>query len=129
MAASDSIKKCQHCSADSPAEARFCPRCGKPLTDQLIRSATKVTPLMQQWRKLSHALTRKDVRKLLGEPIRIELDSPKQAGPHAEEHWIYEYHSTAQPTDRVRGEATFSAAEGRILHWTEPDFSAIDVNP
>jgi hypothetical protein len=126
MAASQASKKCQHCGTTGPPEARFCPRCGKPLTDQLIRSATKITPLLQQWRKLSHTLTRKDVRKLLGEPVRIERDSPKLAGPAAEERWIYEYQPAAEPTQRTRGEIAFSAAEGRVLHWTEPDFAAID---
>ncbi|TWT41732.1 hypothetical protein RAS1_28540 [Phycisphaerae bacterium RAS1] len=86
---------------------------------------------MQQWRKLSHAMTRKEVRKLLGEPLRIDAPPPG-ANPEAPasgqvETWMYEYASVADGTihKSVGGSVFISVAESRVAGWTEPDFSLL----
>lgn len=79
---------------------------------------------MQCWRRLSHKLTRKDVRTLLGEPLRIE--PPARPGDAAMERWEYEY-ATGAGRLRARGSIEFLAAEGRILTWTEPDWTVFDA--
>lgn len=86
----------------------------------MIRSATRVTTVMEQWRRLSTSMTRKEVRKLLGEPLRIEADAP--ADPEATETWHYEYATIDAPETRIRGSVTFSTAEPRVLRWSEPDW-------
>lgn len=114
---------CPHCGADNRATARYCRLCGRPCVDGVIRSATRVTPVMEQWRQLSHALTRREIRKLLGEPMRREMqDAPDGVQI---EIWRYEYEIAGPPETRVTGTIELYAAEGRIITWTEPDWSRL----
>ncbi len=113
-------RSCEQCGADSPDIARFCRQCGKPLSGRMIRSATRVTAVMEQWRRLSTSMTRKELRKLLGEPLRIEAAA--SADPNATETWHYEYAAIDAPEARMDGSVTFSTAEARVLSWTEPDW-------
>ncbi len=82
---------------------------------------------MEQWRKLSHKLTRKEVRKLLGEPLRVELDPVGQSHDHPKERWTYEYHDRGEPDRRTQGEITISITQGHVLHWTEPDWARLNT--
>jgi hypothetical protein len=113
-------KTCANCGAENPVTAKFCRRCGRPCTEQVIRSVTKPSPVMQQWRLLSHNLTRKEVRKALGEPIRIETGEP--AGASTAEIWTYEYEVVNRPEEHVSGTVKLSVLEGRVLSWVEPDW-------
>ena len=114
-------KTCDQCAAENPTAANFCSRCGHGFGEFAIRSATRITPVMQQWRQLSHTMTRKEVRKLLGEPLQIQV--AYDIGSAAVETWTYEYESTVTSAgSRIRGIITFNAAESRILAWTEPDW-------
>ncbi|MCC7293719.1 MAG: hypothetical protein IT449_16805 [Phycisphaerales bacterium] len=115
-------RSCEQCGADSPDIARFCRQCGRPLRGRMIRSATRVTAVMEQWRRLSTSMTRKEVRKLLGEPLRIE--APASADPNATETWQYEYAAAGAPDTHLAGDVMFSTTEARVLRWTEPDWLA-----
>lgn len=119
---------CDQCGATASPAARYCRQCGVACDTPLVRSLTRLTTLMQQWRGLSHALTRRDVRKLLGEPARVEpanlLESPRI------ETWHYEYERVVEspsdpvsPKPRVKGVVQFSQDEGRVLTWNEPDWN------
>ena len=120
---------CTYCGHMIPAAAKFCSRCGAPTAGDLVRSATRVTPLMQQWRKLSARLTRREARQLLGEPARVELGDPSDPSrAHVAptiESWIYEYEVVGHPDRRVQGLVRISVPEGRVLSWTEPDWNAL----
>jgi hypothetical protein len=116
---------CEHCGAVNPAHARFCRRCGTggtapadPSSAPAYRSTTRVTPVMQLWRRLSRQLIRREVRKLLGEPLRVE---PPPAGSDVET-WHYAYEAAAVPGPRAEGVVCFSVAEGRVITWREPEW-------
>ena len=120
--ATNMIQRCAQCSQAMPDAAKFCPRCGAPTAGDLIRSATRLTPLMQQWRKLSTRLTRREAKQLLGEPARIDL---AHATAPAMETWTYEYENVSLPNARVAGLVRVCAGEGRVLSWVEPDWTAL----
>ncbi len=77
---------------------------------------------MQQWRKLTTQLTRKDVRKLLGEPARVEVPGPGTAV--SVETWNYEYHPDGDAKLRAPAQVCF-ASDGRLLSWTEPPWNQL----
>jgi hypothetical protein len=112
-------KTCGHCGAGNPETAHYCHHCGTPCAEGGIRSATRVSPVMAQWRRLNHSLTRKEVRKLLGEPFRVEATETAGA---AFEAWIYVYDVAGQEARRVSGRVQFSVAEGRAVAWSEPEW-------
>jgi hypothetical protein len=116
---------CEQCGAANPLAASFCRQCGRPWTGLPIRSATRVTPEMRQWRALHHRMTRKEVRRLLGEPLRIELvdaavDAPGTGTAGPLEQWAYEYEVAGRADPRIRGSLLFSVGEGTLTHWSEP---------
>lgn len=84
---------------------------------------TRATPLLERWRQLHYTLTRKEVRKLLGEPKRVE--PPKETSDGSYERWIYEYEALADRTRKVTGELLFSIVESRLISWTEPDWDEV----
>ena len=111
-------KQCDNCGAENPAIARFCRQCGRPWGQAWLRSATCVTPLMQQWRGLRHRMTRKEVRSLLGEPARVET---AHAGSPALETWTYEYEPVGGGA-RLCGTIQFLLSEGTLSAWSEPSW-------
>jgi hypothetical protein len=113
-------KTCDNCGTDNPPAANYCRQCGRPWADQRVRSATKVTPVLRQWRVLTHRMTRKEVRRLLGEPLRVELTETQA---RTAENWIYEYEVEGASEERLRGLVSFSTAEGTVVSWTEPDWA------
>lgn len=113
---------CEHCDAPNPAKSRFCRRCGKPLADPLVRSATRLSPLMEKWRRLTLQTTRKELRAHLGEPLRIDAG---QDSAQAIERWVYEYETANGSGRRVDGEVSVSS-EGRVIGWREPEWKQLD---
>ena len=113
---------CEHCDAPNPASGRFCRRCGKALADPLVRSTTRLSPLMEKWRRLSLQVTRKELRKHLGEPLRI--DAVMEAGQTVE-RWVFEYESVGASAHRVCGEVNVSH-DGRVTAWREPDWGQLN---
>lgn len=107
---------------DNPAAARFCRGCGQALGAGAIASTTPVTPLMRHWRELKRDLTRNEVRRVLGEPLRIE----RPHAPHGAERevWVYEYAANATGVSML-GTLQFQAHEGRLMNWVEPDWKAL----
>jgi hypothetical protein len=105
----------------NPLAARFCRHCGRPVAEPPIRSATRSSPLMKQWRMLRQRMTRKEVRQFLGEPLRIEWNGHSDS---AHETWVYEYEIANKPGSRLSGSVSFSATEGTTVLWTEPDWTA-----
>lgn len=114
---------CMGCQGNSPAAANFCPRCGRALRGTMVRSATPISEVLQKWRRLSLASTRKEVRKLLGEPLRIEVSGTLHES--ATETWTYEYESCVDRIERASGSVCISAAESRVIGWNEPHWRAI----
>lgn len=112
---------CLICGAPNPPMARYCHRCGAPQAAVGLRSATQATPLLQQWRLLKANLTRREVRRILGEPLR--LVPPDGTAGGADECWTYVYVPTqsGQEAEAVQGELHF-AADGRLMRWCEPDW-------
>jgi hypothetical protein len=115
------LKPCEYCGAENPALAKFCRQCGKPWPPPALRSATRDSPVMQQWRRLKHQMTRKEVRALLGEPARIEA---AVAGAPPRERWTYEYERAAGG-DRLAGQVEFALPDGAVAAWVEPDWRAL----
>jgi hypothetical protein len=116
------LKPCEHCGAENPALAKFCRQCGQPWPPPALRSATRDSPLMQQWRRLRHQMTRKEVRALLGEPARIEPATP---GSPVRERWTYEYERSDGAADRLGGHIEFAMPDGVVAAWVEPDWRAL----
>lgn len=114
---------CQRCAAMNVESARFCSRCGAALPELRVCSVTRVTPLLSRWRKLSRSLTRRELRSLLGEPRRIDTDSPPSRDPF--ETWIYEYESIDSPPQRICGSVVVSSSESRVVAWSEPDWDRL----
>lgn len=112
---------CRRCGNENPTEARFCRNCGAACGDVSVRSLTRLTPLLRQWRKLSHSLTRKDVYKLLGEPAQRAVTPLNDAEPS--ETWTYEFERAESPSSRIAGRVTFILPDGRVASWSEPDWS------
>lgn len=111
---------------DNADAARYCSRCGRPLGGDPIRSATRVTPLMQLWRQLSSRVTRREARRLLGEPARVDfIDDP--LNPTAE-IWTYQYESTDGTSSRIAGTVIISISGQNVVSWTEPDWPALEAN-
>ena len=119
---SEAYLTCEACRAECPDEANFCPRCGRALRGVMVRSATPINEEMEKWRKLSFSLTRKEVRRLLGEPLRIEVSGTAES---ATETWRYEYETCAERIERVGGEVRISVNESRVIGWDEPHWTAI----
>jgi hypothetical protein len=117
------LRDCEHCGTPNPPTANFCRRCGKPWSEPLLRSATRVTPLMQQWRRLRHQMTRKEVRTILGEPARIEMPA---SGPPQIERWTYAYEQSGGHVERLCGAVEFALPDGTVLSWVEPDWGRLD---
>ena len=109
---------CEHCDAPNPAKSRFCRRCGKALADPLVRSTTRLSPLMEKWRRLNLQMTRKELRKQLGEPLRIEA---AQESGQTVERWVFEYESVNGASRHICGKVSVSS-EGRVVAWREPDW-------
>lgn len=77
---------------------------------------------MQQWRQLSTRLSRKDVRKLLGEPAGVQVP-----GPDSEvtvETWTYSYHRGEDGAPRVTARVQF-APSGGVVSWNEPEWDQL----
>lgn len=111
---------------DNTDAARYCSRCGRPLGGDPIRSATRVTPLMQLWRQLSSRVTRREARRLLGEPARVEfIDDP--LNPTAEV-WTYQYEPADGTGSRIAGSVVISISGQNVVSWTEPDWPALAAN-
>lgn len=121
-------KTCPGCGAANPAVANYCSTCGQRC-DAAVRSATPASPLMALWRKLSHQMTRRDVRALLGEALHVEAEDARVPG--AAETWTYEYlrDASTDPPRRVRGWVKFLISEGRVLAWSEPAWTELDPAP
>ncbi len=118
------IRRCTSCTVPAAEGARFCARCGASLDQKgLVRSATRVTPLLQKWRQLSRTLTRRDVRVLLGEPLRIDVPRPSDMGHH--EEWRYVYEMLDSDRESIEGVLRFCPQDGRLLSWNEPDWSVV----
>lgn len=113
------MKRCGRCDAAVAPGASFCSRCGEPLAASLVRSTTRLSALLLQWRELSLQFTRKELRKLLGEPKRIDNTDG------AIETWTYEYESVAGPGPRVAGIVQISTEESRVVGWREPDWERL----
>lgn len=122
------MTRCGSCGMESPAAARFCARCGQPLPpsggpsvsdELLLRSATRLTPLLAQWRKLTTRMTRKDVRQTLGEPLRLQRTENS-------EQWVFVYEAVSDQGQTVEGKVKFDPSDGRVLSWTEPDWEALN---
>ena len=64
-------------------------------------------------------MTRKEVRKLLGEPMRVETGDTQGT---ACENWVYEYEAIGQANERLTGLVSFLAADGTVFSWIEPDW-------
>lgn len=78
---------------------------------------------MQQWRQLSSRVTRREARRLLGEPARVEfIDDPMN--PTAEV-WTYEYESARSPAEKIAGSVVISISGQNVVSWTEPDWPAL----
>lgn len=77
---------------------------------------------MQQWRQLSTRLTRKDVRKLLGEPASVQVPGPES--DVSVETWTYAYHRADPAAPRVTARVRF-AADGGLSSWTEPEWDQL----
>lgn len=128
-------KNCVQCQAENLSNANFCSRCGRSFGEALIRSATAVSPLMLLWRQLSPSLTRKEVRKLLGEPLRVELAAIEQAEKNAVrlqdaaiETWTYVYVAADRSGLQAAGQVFLSVLESRVVGWTEPNWESFS-NP
>jgi len=123
-------RECEQCGASSPQTARYCGRCGRAWADEPIRTVTRPTPVMLQWRLLRLRLTRKEVRKLLGEPARIELVeragiAAAVPGTPTVERWCYEYERVDGAAQRESGMVEFALADGTVLTWREPDWEKL----
>lgn len=114
--------ECSQCGATNPAAARYCRRCGRAFLDAPIRSTTRLTPLMQQWRQLSTRLTRKDVRKLLGEPAGVQVPGPDSNLTF--ETWSYSYERAESEARRVTARVQF-APGGGVVSWKEPEWDEL----
>jgi len=114
-------KICPRCGAENPDPARYCRRCGSACDEVTISSATRLTPLLRQWRSISHKLTRKDIRRLLGEPAKLEVPAPDAGDPT--ETWTYQYAPAAGGGDPPIGKVFFWLPDGRVAFWTEPDWN------
>jgi hypothetical protein len=79
---------------------------------------------MKQWSELSAALTRKEVRKLLGEPATVDLIGDGIAS--SAEAWNFDYEIVDGSNRSVQGTVVFSYPEGRILRWSEPDWAQFE---
>jgi hypothetical protein len=127
------MKCCTHCGQENPEAARFCLRCGTAfgagVAVGIIQSATHASPLMERWRKLTTHTTRREVKRLLGEPARIELSLPQGgsviSGALSVETWTYEYEVAGQPERRVAGSILISVFEARVMSWVEPEWKAL----
>jgi hypothetical protein len=115
-------KECEHCGTENPAAANFCRQCGKPWSQPWLRSATRVSPVLQQWRCLKHRMTRKEVRTVLGEPARIDANAP---GSPPSERWTYEYERSGEASARLTGIIEFALPDGTVATWVEPDWGAL----
>ncbi|MCG3128494.1 MAG: hypothetical protein CHACPFDD_03383 [Phycisphaerae bacterium] len=118
---------CQRCAASNAEAARFCRQCGAALPELRVQSLTRITMLLARWRKLSRSVTRQELRSLLGEPRRIESDSPASRDPV--ETWVYEYESADTPAQRVCGRVTVSSSGSHVVAWCEPDWDRLREGP
>jgi hypothetical protein len=115
------LTKCDQCGAENPAAANFCGQCGTPVSSAGLRSATRPTPLMQQWRRLKYRMTRREVRAILGEPARIDTAA---AGSPMLERWTYAYERPGG-AERLAGRIDFALPDGTVSAWAEPDWAAL----
>jgi hypothetical protein len=114
---------CEVCQAECPVAANYCARCGRVLRGTMVRSATPISEVMKAWRTLSFSLTKREVRKLLGEPLRIEISGTLTES--ATETWTYEYEALGGGGERLSGRICISAGESRVIGWNEPDWGAV----
>ena len=80
---------------------------------------------MEKWRRLNLQMTRKELRKQLGEPLRIE--TIRDSGQMVEK-WLFEYESVNKTSQRVQGEVCLSS-EGHVVTWREPDWREVHREP
>lgn len=112
---------CPHCAAENPDAARFCRQCGRAIDEPRVMSTTRVSALLRQWRGLATTMTRRELRRLLGEPKRIDVSVADNL-----EIWTYEYKWLGDDQDGppcVRGNVSVSLSELRVLGWCEPDWT------
>jgi hypothetical protein len=115
-------KRCEQCGAENAEAARFCSRCGRAWEGVWIRSTTRVTPIVQRWRRIRPRMTRKELRALLGEPARIE--TVQLPGEPPRERWTYEYEVVGRDT-RLIGEVRLDLEEGTVRGWSEPPWQTV----
>ncbi len=116
---------CRRCGKLNPKLARFCRNCGMACDAVSVRSLTRLTPLLRQWRLISHKLTRKDVHKLLGEPARRDVVS---SGRDSVETWTYAYATIGDSPAQAAGQVHFMLPDGRVSTWSEPDWTQLPSN-
>jgi hypothetical protein len=124
---------CPRCATANPGAAGYCRNCGLSL-GRPIESITRISPLLLLWRQLSATLTRKDVRKILGEPARIVVGDVRD--PQSVEVMIYEYRArtagagdgvnVSSPGRLISGEVHVLMTDGRLVTWREPEFAMLD---
>lgn len=117
---------CPRCETVSAAGAKFCARCGCSLGGEAYRSLTRPSPLLDRWRRLSYTLTRREIKRLLGEPHRV--CPPSDPATDEVERWVYEYEATDDSRRRVVGELRISIAESRLISWSEPEWEAVSAD-
>ena len=116
-------KCCDNCGSANPERAQFCSRCGRRWGDPLLRSTTTLSSLLAAWRQLNYRTTRKDVRRILGEPKRIE--PPVAESADRTERWIYEYETVGERHERIRGEVQIDVTASCVCSWKEPDWDQL----
>ncbi len=127
---------CRACGAANSAIANYCRQCGIALSERLVQPVTTPTALTRQWRSLTLLMTRKGVRKLLGEPVAVRFVSTPE--DLSAEQWTYQYKAaenscqgSVQDSNEedspnvVSATVTFDSPDGRILSWVEPDWTKL----
>lgn len=116
---------CPHCGVENLALARFCRQCGKSIASMpALRSISPASPLMQKWRHLSSSTTRRELRSLLGEPKRIDLETRDDGA--AIEIWTYAYVAAGDSSSaEITGRVLILVSESRVWSWVEPDWTAL----
>lgn len=116
-------KTCDNCGSTNPERAQYCSRCGRRWGEPLLRSTTTRSALLAHWRQLNYRSTRKDVRRILGEPKRI--DPPMSESGDRNERWTYEYETLEPSGARIRGEVWIDVTASCVCSWNEPDWDQL----
>ncbi len=120
-------KRCALCNEANPATAIYCRRCGKAWNEPVLYVAMPRSALMLHWRRLRRQMTRREVRRLLGEPSHITVTS---AAEPRMERWLYEYERDRCPRagPSLSGFIEFELPDGVTAGWTEPDWSSVSAD-